>query len=473
MKRLAVTPSAAASVSKSIGGSIATTVAPMPARAPAPDAETAAPTESVSESGPLQKLTLEREAAETTAAENAAIPISDEGDTSAGADGNGDRRRQRRQSVALVVLAAFAVLSGVYLARAILMPIVMGCILTLLLRPLVRRGRKHRIPDACTAALALAAILIVIGMTVAHLVGPARHWIDLAPRHLQQVGDKLRGVRDQFRQISQASNQVRALAAGENPEAGEVQKEPSLLEKVVRPWTSSEPSELKSLQNSNRPIPVEVRQPGLTTGLSVLSVTGGFLAGGAITVVLTFFLLANGDRLLNNVLHLTPSFREKRNIVEMIYEVERGVSSYLLTVTLINIGLGIAVAIAMWLMMVPNPALWGAMATVLNFVPYLGAFTGTVTLFLVAVFSFDSLSYACLVPLVYFSLTALEGNFVTPSLLGRRMSMNPVVVFVSLVFWGWIWGVGGALIAVPVLAILKIAFDQFERTQPLGTLLGD
>ena len=169
---------------------------------------------------------------------------------------------------------------------------------------------------------------------------------------------------------------------------------------------------------------------------------------------------------------MTPTFRDKRKVVEMVHEVERGVSSYLLTVTLINIALGVVIGLAMWLMEMPNPALWGAMATTLNFIPYLGAMAGTIVVFLVAVFSFDSLAYASLVPVVYFGCTALEGNFVTPSLLGRNMSMNPIVVFLSLVFWGWMWGVGGALIAVPTLAILKIGLDQFDRTRPIGTLLG-
>jgi predicted PurR-regulated permease PerM len=120
----------------------------------------------------------------------------------------------------------------------------------------------------------------------------------------------------------------------------------------------------------------------------------------------------------------------------------------------------------------PNPALWGAMCCVLNFIPYVGAMAGTMVVFLVAVLTFDSLGYACLVPAVYFAITAVEGNLITPALLGRSMSLNPVMVFLFLVFWGWIWGIGGALLAVPLLAMLKIGFDQFERTRPVGTLLG-
>lgn len=405
-------------------------------------------------------------------------PAASRGETTARRASPGQEwKRQRRQSTALIILAVIAVLFAIYAARAILLPVVIAVVLTLLLRPVVRRCRHFGIPDAWSAGVLLAMLLLLAASGLARLVGPAQEWVDQAPRHLKVVGEKLQFVREQVQEISRASRQVQALAEAEETttdDAGQAAEvtQPLRNETLVDRTDAGEVEELAEEIKQEEPIAVEVRQPGLMTGLAFLTTTGEVLAGLVITVVLTYFLLATGDRLLNNVLHVMPTFRDKRKVVEMVYEVERGVSGYLLTVTLINIGLGVAIGVAMWLLGMPNAALWGAMATTLNFIPYLGAMIGTTIVFLVGVFTFDSVLYALLVPLVYFCLTALEGNLVTPALLGRKMSLSPVVVFLSLVFWGWMWGVGGALIAVPTLAILKVGFDQFDRTRALGTLIG-
>ena len=144
---------------------------------------------------------------------------------------------------------------------------------------------------------------------------------------------------------------------------------------------------------------------------------------------------------------------------------------FLLTVACINVGLGIVEGLAMWLLGMPNPALWGVLCCVLNFIPYLGAMVGAIIVFFVAVLTFDTLEYAMVVPATYFAINAIEGNVVTPAILGRSMQLNPVIVFLFLTFWGWMWGISGAILAVPLLTVLKIGFDHFERTRPIGTLL--
>ncbi len=379
-------------------------------------------------------------------------------------------RRQRRASAALTTLAVLAIVYSMYFARAFLLPVFAAIVLTLLLRPLMRRCRRYHIPDACSAAGALGLLLLISGGVLVNLISPAREWIDTAPENLRVVGEKLTFIREQIQEIDETSEKVLNLGAEEDQAAQSGDGE-SVIAETFREWTGAKDAAIAA--KGKEPIPVEVRQSKLLTGVTLLTTTGGVFASLVVAIVLTFFLLTTGDRLLNNVLRVLPSFREKRSVVELVYEVERGISSYLLTVTLINLGLGLAIGTAMWLLGMPNPALWGAMGTGLNFIPYLGAAAGTLVVFLVAVFSFDSLPYACLVPLAYFALTAIEGNVITPSLLGKRMSLSPIFVFLSLVFWGWMWGVGGALLAVPILAILKVSFDQFERTEPLGTLLGE
>lgn len=395
------------------------------------------------------------------------------------------RRRERlrsatieaRQSIALTTLAVLAVLTAFYFARAILMPMALAVILTLTFRPSVRLLKRRGVPLFVSAGLIIFSLVGVALSGASYLAVPAQNWVEGAPDDLREVANRLGEVREQLTKLQVASEKLEDLASGKaaaDAASGISDSDPA----------PSTPADLGSQLDGNNaatdaeldveePVAVEVKQPRLITGLQALGSAGTIVGSIVLTLVLSFFLLSAGDTLINNVLHILPSMREKRNVVELVYKVERGISSYLSTVTCINVGLGICEGLAMWALGMPNPALWGVMATLLNFVPYLGAMVGTLVVFLVAVLSFDSMGYAALVPAVYFSLTALEGNFVTPTLLGRSMSLNPVMVFLSLTFWAWMWGIVGALLAVPILAMLKIGFDQFERTRPVGTLLGE
>lgn len=364
--------------------------------------------------------------------------------------------RSERPNWALIVLTTLALLCAMYVARAVIMPVAFALVLTLTMRPVVRQLKRRGLPLPAGSAAVLMLVLSAFLAGVTYLVGPAQEWIDRGPDKLRQVGERLSPLRNRWVQIQEASEELEKLAEGKSEEtpAGSV-------------WSWFAPD-----RESAPPVEVEVRQPRLVSNLIILNSAGSFLAGAVVMFVLAFFLLSAGDVLINNVLRILPSMREKRNAVELVYNVEQGVSAYLFTVTCINVALGVVQGLAMWLLGMPNPALWGAMCCVLNFIPYLGALLGTIVVFLVAVLTFDTLGHASLVPAVYFGITAVEGNLVTPALLGRSMSLNPVMVFLFLTFWGWIWGIGGALLAVPLLAMLKIGFDQFERTRPIGTLLG-
>lgn len=418
-------------------------------------------------------------------------------------------RRTRRASISLSVLAFLAAMYTVYFARAILMPITAAVILALLFRPIIRRLRRYRLPDAISAAGLLLILLVGIATAAATLVAPAKEWVTNAPEQLREAGEKLHVVRREIHELTQATERVQRMAAGKDNESEPVTEAPFPFASAQNPpdplpvsnadlgqrpslapatdtlaptpaeGTDSETTAAEQLEEAaeeleevEEPIAVEVKQPRLVAGFQLLSSTGTVVADLIIILVLTYFLMVSGDMLINNVLHLLPSMREKRNAVELVYKVQQGISSYLVTVTCINIALGVVVAVAMWLLGVPNPFLWGMMATVFNFVPFLGALVGVAVMFLVSVLAFESLSYALVPPLVYWALTAVEGNFVTPSLLGRSMSLNPIMVFLALTLLGWMWGIAGAVLAVPVLAVVKVGCDQFERSQPVGTLLG-
>jgi predicted PurR-regulated permease PerM len=190
------------------------------------------------------------------------------------------------------------------------------------------------------------------------------------------------------------------------------------------------------------------------------------------TLVLLYFLLAGGDLFLQKLIKVLPQLRDKKKAVSIARETEASISTYLVTVTLMNIGLGLTVAGVMYLLGMPNPLLWGAMAALAEFVPYLGATALVVVLTLAGLVTFDQVGQALLVPGAYLAVNVLQSQFIYPTILGQRLTLNPVAILVGLVFWWWIWGIPGAFLAVPLLATFKIFCDHIEALAPIGEFLG-
>jgi predicted PurR-regulated permease PerM len=219
-----------------------------------------------------------------------------------------------------------------------------------------------------------------------------------------------------------------------------------------------------------KPQAVIIQRPPLLE--SLIAQGWSVLFGFAVLVILLYFLLASGDLFLRKLIHVLPRFEDKKRAVTIAREIEFQISRYLVTAALINAGLGTAGGLVFWLIGVPNPAVWGMMGAVLNFIPYLGALTTVTIVTLVATATFPSLGHALLAPAAYLALASIEGNFVTPYIMGRRLTLNPVVIFVGLTFWGWLWGIPGALLAVPMLVMFKIFCDHTEPLAAIGEFLG-
>lgn len=339
----------------------------------------------------------------------------------------------------LGTLATVAVLAVLYFARDVCIPVALAIVLSLLLRPAVRWMHRRRIPEPVGALACLICLVIAVAAGVVPLLGPAQQWINDLPQHTEHLGKKFTSLKHRFNMVFKIRSQIAEFAKDD---------------------------EAKS------PVPVTVQEPELATNAGLITSTGHTLGTWVVVIVMSFFLLTAGDPLINNVLMILPTFREKRKTVEMIKEIERGISNYLVTITIINIGLGFAITLALWLMGVPNAPVWGLMTTIFNYVPFLGQGVAGIIITLVAVLSFDSVGYALLVPVVFYSIAAIEGNVITPALLGHRMSLNPILVLLFLLGWGWMWGVAGAFLAVPILASIKLGCDRFECTRPVGTVLG-
>jgi predicted PurR-regulated permease PerM len=188
---------------------------------------------------------------------------------------------------------------------------------------------------------------------------------------------------------------------------------------------------------------------------------------------LLLFLLASQDSFLRSLVRVLPRLREKKLAVEVLRGIEREISRYLMTITLINLGLGAAIGVAMQLLGLPNPYLWGAMAALFNFIPYVGAICGAAIVGLVALLQDGVEAYALAVPATYLALSGIEGMLVTPAIVGRRLRLRPVVVFLGVLAWGWLWGIAGALLAIPMLVVLNILCRHVEPLQPLGEFLSE
>jgi predicted PurR-regulated permease PerM len=215
---------------------------------------------------------------------------------------------------------------------------------------------------------------------------------------------------------------------------------------------------------------VEIKSSPLKTQL--LGYTPGLIAGAIETVVLLYFLLASGDLFMAKLVRVLPTLHDKKQAVEIIKEIQTNISRFIFTVALINACFGTILGIAAKLMGLPHPVLWGFLAGALNFIPYFGPLGGMLAFGFAGLMTFDSAWHAAFPALLYLGLHALESNLITPLILGHRLTLNPVVIFVSLIFWTWVWGIPGALLAIPMLMMLKVFCDRFKPLAPVGEFLG-
>jgi predicted PurR-regulated permease PerM len=346
------------------------------------------------------------------------------------------RDRVEVRSIATTGLFVLAVLYTLYFARAFLLPIVLAVLLDFLLSPVIRVLKRARVPEPVGAAMVLLALLGALGLGAYTLADPAREWMDKAPQSLAKVQSRLRDLRRPVEQVTKTAEQVEA--------ATEVSK--------------SGPQE------------VVLRGPRLSERL--FGNTQSFLTGAIETLILLYFLLAVGDLFLQKLIKVLPQLGDKKKAVAIARATEASISTYLFTVALVNVGLGLAVALVMLLIGMPNALLWGALAGLAEFIPYIGATVVAGTLTMAGLVTFPTVGHALLVPGAYLAVNLIQSQFISPMILGRRLTLNPVAILVGLVFWWWLWGVGGAFIAVPLLATFKIFCDHIESLAPIGEFLG-
>jgi predicted PurR-regulated permease PerM len=356
--------------------------------------------------------------------------------TGTGLGGEGDEHIGKDRSVAITGLFILAFFYTLYFTRDFILPIVLALLLTFLLRPVVRVLKKIKIPEVVGAALVLIVLLGVAGYGTVRVSIPAAEWMYKAPERLRKIELQVQPLRKLLDEASKAAEELKKIATTGTKDAVEV----------------------------------EIKRPGFTD--AVLTGTQEVLIKSSVMFILLYFLLASGDLFQHKLGRLFSEKSRKTRILEITREVERKISRYLLTVALVNTLMGISLGIGMYLVGMPNPVLWGVMAGFLVFIPYIGPLIGISIVSLVALLTFDSLGRILLVPAIYFVLETLQGQFLTPMILGFRLALNPVAIFISLIFWGWIWGITGALLAVPILTVFKIFCDHTKALAPVGEFLG-
>jgi predicted PurR-regulated permease PerM len=330
-------------------------------------------------------------------------------------------------------LFVLALLAAAYVASEIVLPLVFAIILKLLLQPAMRILERLHVPRMLAALLLILVLFgTIVGLGTA-ISGPAGTWAAKLPEGIPRLQERLSFLREPINTLQRFLQRVEDF--GETgPSAAASERGPTLLTKLF-------------------------------TG------TRNFASGFFTTVLFLFFLLVSGDIFLHRLVEILPRFSSKRQVVEISQQIESDISAYLVTITIMNAAVGIAMALAMWLTGVGDPILWGTVAFLLNYVPILGTALGVLIFLLAGLLTIDSLWQALLPAALYLGFHLIEGETVTPMLLARRFTLNPVLVIISLVFWFWMWGIPGAILSVPMLAIAKIICDGVRPLAAFGHFL--
>ena len=339
------------------------------------------------------------------------------------------------RSFAVTGLFALAVFYTLHLARDLILPIVLAMFLAMLLQPAVRLLHRIHIRGAAGPGVVVLLLLASVSVSAYELWTPAAEWVAHAPQDLRRLDSRLRKLLRSVESVTRTAAQVDQIADGNGPETPQVAlKAPTLSE-------------------------------------TILGGAWHLVASALIVLVLTFFFMSSGGDVIRRLPRVLPREQAER-ILGIIQEAESQISRYLVAVTIINLGLGAITAGIMAALGMPTPVLLGAVAAGLNFMPYFGPVVMAALLAMVGLITLPEVSQALLPPLCYLGLHAIEANLLTPHLLGRRLPLNPLVIFLGFFFWLWIWGVPGAVLSVPILVTVKIVCDRTERLAIVGELLG-
>ncbi|MGN8117921.1 AI-2E family transporter [Labrys sp. 22185] len=328
------------------------------------------------------------------------------------------------QTAIQACLLLLASLTIAYVAADIILPLVLAFVLKLLFQPVMRQLERFRLPRSIAALL---MIFVFFGLFVglgAAVAGPATEWATRLPDALPRLQERLSFLNQPIQTFQSFMQQIGA-GGGANVD---------ILGAAFRG-------------------------------------TQHFASGFFETILILYFLLVSGDTFLRRMVEILPRFSDKRQVVTLSQQIEENISIYLATITVMNALVGLATALTMWATGLGDPVLWGVVAFALNFVPIMGPFFGVALFAFAGLLQFDTILAASLPAGLYLVIHLIEGEIVTPMLLAKRFTLNPVLIILALIFWFWLWGAPGAILAVPMLAILKIICDGVGPLNNIGRFL--
>lgn len=359
-------------------------------------------------------------------------------DAAAAATAEAGPRPFARSRSAIVFMAVLLTLYTCFLAQGLIVPVLIAIFLALCGNPIVARLHRWRVPrwigSLGVVVGGLAAAVLLGGMMLA----PAADWLREAPSELRQHIPKLRAMAQPFQDATRAAESLQR-AAEEQPQT--------------------------------QPVRVLERPGG---GVLSMMTTAPKAIGTALAVtILWFFFMVYAEDLLRRFVTLVPGWRRKRVTVDILRSIQIDISRYVLTVSVINVGLGIATGLTLWAIGLPweDALLWGVVCALFNFAPYIGPMLAALGLFVVGLVHFPTIGEALLLPGAFLFLHMIEGQIITPLILGRRMAISPVILLLWLFLWGWMWGIAGLLLAVPMLVCFKIYCSRVDSLRSFALMM--
>ncbi len=341
--------------------------------------------------------------------------------------------RNRLLAGILVLLALYACAA----ASVLIVPLLLAVLLSLMLAPAVRLLCHWHLPRVLATLLVLLCTIVLTGSLLASLVTPARAWMVQVPKSLARIELALSDLRRPLLAATHASEQIANLANIDGEKS-----------------------------------PQRVVDAGPSRIAQMLSATPAALISVIATLLLVFIFLLHGDALLRKFVELAPALRIKKDIVIATRSAQHELSTYMTTIAAINATLGLLTAAALWWLGVDDPLLWGGVVAILNFAPFIGPMIAVMVLVVVGFSHSATLLAALSVPGVFLALHLIEGQLVTPLIVGRRLALDPVMVFLALMLFGWLWGVAGLLLAMPLLTCLRIVAERIPAWNTLAKMLG-
>ena len=358
-------------------------------------------------------------------------------------------RRPRRAAFAeqeLRLISALVLLLGLGLFLAlpfvlsigsvVFLPLVTALVLTIILSPLADKLAGWGLPNVLASLIALAVFFGVLLLALALILQPAVTLFESLPQMADRVGARFTELRNEFAWVAMANDRLADLTGRSGGGREVVLASPSVIEQLA----FATPSVL----------------------LEVL-----------LTFLMTFFMIEARVRLRRHLLFDRASFGTSIKAARVMREVQDRVAAYILTVSWINAGVGVIVALGAWALGVEAPVMWGGLAAILNFLPYIGPLAMTAVLALFGIGTAETVIVGLIPAAAYLGLHTVESNIVTPSILGARFTMNPVMILIALSYFSWIWGVFGALLSVPILLMLTAFFDHVGRPNLIGFIFGE